>query len=79
MIVGQHSTLVVEPGWQAAVIEDGIIELPARLTTMSRRRDRSQLRQHVRATIPCCWKSSPDDCRELPMRWVKCCGEHRSA
>ncbi|MGI9473787.1 MAG: hydantoinase B/oxoprolinase family protein [Rubripirellula sp.] len=33
MIVGPHSTLIVEPGWQGNVIDDGIIELtPTSLT-----------------------------------------------
>ena len=27
MIVGDHSTLVVEPGWQASKIQDGILEV----------------------------------------------------
>ena len=27
MLVGPHSTLIVEPGWQGTVIEDGIVEL----------------------------------------------------
>ena len=30
MIVGPHSTLVVEPGWQAVMIQDGIIAITSR-------------------------------------------------
>lgn len=50
MIVGQHSTLVVEPGWKGEVIEDGIIELnPTRAAA-----ETVELGQHVPPTIPYC-------------------------
>jgi 5-oxoprolinase (ATP-hydrolysing) len=76
MIVGPHSTLVVEPGWTKA--RSPCHRAAANPISSCKESYRARLWKMLR-TIRFFWRSSRDGCKASLTQWAKCFAELRSA